>query len=154
MCSRGLFGVGGGVVVVVGGGWHETPCEACTRERLLAVMQWCYFKKGQTATATWLDLSADISNSWPPFYPPFHLFFTSHRLLLLPSKELSGSAFFGLADRSGVEGWGAVCPLRRGLRAPCRDVWGLRAVFKVLITFMVTCSQEVHKCQHSFAMGI
>lgn len=31
---------------------------------------------------------------------------------------------------------------------------GLRAVFKVLITFMVMCSQEGHKCQHSPAMGI
>lgn len=44
--------------------------------------------------------------------------------------------------------------MRRGLRVPTRDIRGQGAVFKVLITFMVMCSQEVHKCQHATAMGI
>lgn len=79
----------------------------------------------------------------------FTLHFTHSLQPSLTIKEAVRCSFFTLPDRSGVEGWGRVCPLRYRLKAPTRDVWGLRAVFKVLITFTVMCSQEVRKCQHS-----
>lgn len=108
--------------------------------------------KKATATTAWLDLSTDTSDDQPPFYPPFHLFFTSQPHSSSIKRSCQGLFVqAGRQVRGGRLMWAMLFE-----DGPESVSWGcmvLGAVFKVLITVMVMCSQEMHKCQHTLTMG-
>lgn len=115
-------------------------------------MSRCYFPKGHRHCNMIRSQCRHFKWQAPFFLPSISPILHKQPPAPPPPCTVKGAvrgSFFRLADRSGVEGWGGLCPLRRGLKAPTTDLWGLRAVFKVLITFTLMCSQEVHKCQHS-----
>lgn len=99
---------------------------ACPRSKAVVLLS--KKKKMATATTMWLDLSADTSDDWPLFHPPFPSLFTNHPILRV-SKGAVNVFLFRLADRSGVESWCGVCALRMDQRVPSEDVWRLGALF-------------------------